>query len=44
MRSLEWRGSPEGSDKNSLNSHQNSHLTKMKKATSRVTLVTWSIL
>jgi hypothetical protein len=36
MRSLARSGGRENSHKNFLNSHQNSHLTKTKKATSRV--------
>ncbi len=35
MRSLQRSGGPEGSHKNFVNSHQNSHLTKTKKTTSR---------
>ena len=36
MLSLVWSGGRESSHKNFLNSHQNSHLTKTKKATSWV--------
>jgi hypothetical protein len=44
MRSLAWSGRRENSYKNFLNSHQNSHLTKTKKATSRVAPATYSFL
>ena len=44
MLSLAWSGGRESSHKNFLNSHQNSHLTETKKATSQVASANYSFL